>query len=363
MEYRKLGNTGLEVSVVGLGCAMLGSPDTSYAVRLIQRAIELGVNYMDAARAYRDAETKLGIALEGMRDRVVLSTKTGGKTRDEAWRDIETSLQELRTDHLENIHLHGIGPGEDMDIRTAPDGALTALIEAKEQGVTAHIGATSHRADTLVEALQRFPFEIILVPMNYVEQQPLEQLIPLCQERGVGVTIMKPLATGLLPAPLALKWLIGQPIHSAVPGATAIEEAEENSLLGNSGGVFDQSESAALTESKAYWDTRRCRICIDCLPCPAGINLPMDLGTDVIYDHYRTMGPEEFRTFTWSRRAMEQELPKRKRRIAQFRACTECGDCEPRCPYGLPIIEMLKQRIPGMIDMVNVFEELLAKEP
>jgi len=177
-----------------------------------------------------------------------------------------------------------------------------------------------------------------------------------------GVRIMKPLATGLLPPPLALKWLMNQPVHSAVPGATAIEEAEENSLLGCSGGALTDQEQADLIDSKAYWDTRRCQMCGDCLPCPVGINLPMVLGTDVIYDHYRTMGPQGFRAFSWSRHAMEIELPKRKAHIQRIQSCTDCGQCEPRCPHGLAITDMLKARLPAMLDMVSVFEQLLASD-
>jgi len=102
--------------------------------------------------------------------------------------------------------------------RTGPGGALEALLEARDQGIIGHIGCTAHTSRDLIASLEVFDFEVILVPMNLVERDPLAELIPLCQARGVGVTIMKPVATGLLPATLALKWLLNQPIASAVPG-------------------------------------------------------------------------------------------------------------------------------------------------
>jgi len=98
MLYRKLGKTGLDVSCIGLGCAQLGSSSTKYGVRLVQRALEVGINFFDVARTYRDSELKLGIALRGQREKAILSTKTGSKTRDDAWRDIHESLERLQTD-------------------------------------------------------------------------------------------------------------------------------------------------------------------------------------------------------------------------------------------------------------------------
>lgn len=360
MQYRKLGKTGLDVSIIGMGCAQLGSSSTEYGVRIVQRALDLGVNYFDTARGYRDAEIKIGIALKGQRQRAYISTKTGAKTRDEAWQQINESLERLQTDYVDNCHLHGLHLGEDLDKRLGEGGALEALIRAKEQGLVRHIGCTSHRSECLIEALKRYDFEVILVPMNLVEREPLEALIPLCQEKGVGVTIMKPVATGLLPARLALKWLANQPIASAVPGVTTIEEIEENALVGHLPDFqLAPEEEARIQQLQAYWEHRRCRICQLCMPCPQGIPVGIVLGTDVMYDHYRTMGRETFAAFSWSREAIERDLNERRQRIAQIEACDRCGVCEQKCPYGLPILEMLPATLPVMRDMVSIYERLL----
>ncbi|MFO7916955.1 MAG: aldo/keto reductase [Anaerolineae bacterium] len=359
MLYRDLGDTGLKVSTIGLGCAQLGSSSTDYAVNLVRRALELGVNYFDVARGYRDAEIKIGLALEGQREKAVISTKTGAKTRDDAWCEIHESLERLQTDHVENCHLHGLHSGDDMERRLGAGGSLEALLQAKEEGLIEHIGCTSHRSETLVEALHRFDFEVILVPMNFVEREPLDELIPLCQKKGVGVTIMKPVATGLLPAPLALKWLLNQPIASAVPGATEIHELEENALVGHEDLTLSTEEKAEIERLRQHWEHRRCRICGLCEPCPKGINIGGILGTDVMYDHYRTMGRERFKNFDWSRAAIERDLEQRKERIATIESCDYCGQCEERCPYGLPIMEMLHDTLPVMRDMVAIYQELL----
>ncbi len=361
MQYRTLGNTGLEVSCIGLGCAQLGNSTTEYGVRLVQRALELGINYFDAARGYWDAEVKLGLALRGQRERAILSTKTGAKARDEAWQHIHDSLARLQTDYLDNCHLHGLREGDDLRSRLGPGGALEALIEARDQGLIRHVGCTSHRSQVLVQALRQFDFDVILVPMNLVETDPLDELIPLCLDRGVGVTIMKPVATGLLPARLALRWLLNQPIASAVPGTTTLEELEQNASVGH---LLDptltpeeQVEVEALREGLEHV---RCRICGECEPCPQGISIGALLGTDVIYDHYRNMGAERFSTFSWSRATIDEDLVRREETISAIESCIRCGECEAQCPHGLPVMEMLQGMLPGIQEMITIYHEGLA---
>ena len=359
MRYRALGNTGLQVSSIGLGCVMLGSSTIDYAIRIVQRALELGVTFFDVARGYRDAEIKLGLALEGQRAKAIVSTKTSARRCDDAWRQLNESLERLRTDCVDNCHLHGLRSRQDIDERLGPGGALEALTRAKEQGLIRHIGCTSHRSELVIAAMNRFDFEIILVPMNIVEREPLEELIPLCHEKGVAVTIMKPVATGLLPAQLALKWLLNLPIASAVPGATTVREVEENALVGHHDITLTAEEQARVEDLRAGLEHTRCRICGKCLPCPQEIRISYILGTDIMYDHYRTMGRDGFRSFVWSRATIEQDLPKRQKCIAAIKSCTRCGECEARCPYGLPIVEILQSLVPAMTDMVGVYEQLL----
>jgi len=358
MEYRTLGKTGLRVSAIGLGTAQLGTVDTDYAVRLVRRALELGVTYLDTARGYHDSEVKIGLALEGQRNRVVLSTKTGAKTRDEAWQQITESLERLRTDHVDNCHLHALRAGDDIETRLGPGGALEALIEAKEQGVVRHIGCSAHTSRDVIDALGRYDFEVILVPMNLVNREPLQELIPLCQKKGVGVTIMKPVATGLLPATLALKWLLNQPIAAAVPGTTTLAQLEENVLVGHRDYALTGEDRAQVAAWQGRLEHVRCRICGKCLPCPQDIMLPIVLGTEVMYDHYRTMGGEQFRTFPWSQATIEQELDRRPKLISQIQSCTRCGECEPRCPHQLPIMDMLQGVLPAMNEMAAIYQEL-----
>jgi predicted aldo/keto reductase-like oxidoreductase len=359
MQYRELGQTGLRVSSIGLGCVQLASSRTEVAVPIVQRAVELGINYFDVAKGYGDAEIKLGLGVADCREDIVLSTKTGAKTKELAWNDIQASLNRLGTDYLDNVHLHALRSGEDMDQRLGAGGALEALVEAKSQGLIRHIGCSAHRSEFIIEALQRFPFEIILVPMNIVEREPLEKLIPLCLEKGVGITVMKPVATGLLPAALALKWLLNQPIATAVPGTTTLKELEENALVGHQDTTLTRAEQEQIQKIKEKFEHVRCRLCGLCMPCPQDIFIPVLLGTDVMFDHYRTMGPVGFRAFPWSRERIKSDLERRPKTIKMIESCTRCGECEKRCPHGLPVMDMLAAAVPVMRDMVQAYQEIM----
>ena len=357
MQYRRLGKTDMEVSVIGLGSAQIASSATEHAVRVVHRALETGVNYLDTARSYGNSEIILGEALKGRRKDVYVSTKTGATTRDGAWQHLQESLERLQTDYLDNWHLHGLKQGENLDTRLGPGGALEALIEARDQGLTRHIGCTSHMSRALIKALDRFDFEVILVPMNIVEREPLDELIPLCAEKDVGVTIMKPVATGLLPAALALKWLANQPIACAVPGCTTAEEVEQNAAVGALDDIsLTPDEERQVREWAVRLEHVRCRICRVCEPCPVGISIGTVLGTDVVYDHYRTMGPEAFAAFPWRSQKAKEDAETRREVVRQIEACTECEICQLRCPADLPIIDMLKATVPAMKDMLSIWE-------
>ena len=175
---RPLGSTGLNVAPIGLGAAQLGSSGYDHAKDIIFKALDLGVNYFDTARGYWDSEIKLGKALKGERENVIVSSKTTGKTKEEAAQHIEESLQRLQTDYIDNYHLHALANLDDVDVRLG--GPLEALVEAREVGKIRHIGVTGHTfPSVLVAALKRFKFDTFLVPLNIVEREPLAELIPL----------------------------------------------------------------------------------------------------------------------------------------------------------------------------------------
>lgn len=171
MEKRRLGRLGHPSSVVILGCAALGDVDQPTADRFVEQALAAGVNHLDVAASYGDAELRLGALMADVRSRVFLATKTGERERDAAWRQIHASLERLRTDRVDLLQLHAIGDLAELDRATGPGGALEAAVRARDEGIVGAIGITGHgphAAATHLEALRRFPFATVLTPLSAV---------------------------------------------------------------------------------------------------------------------------------------------------------------------------------------------------
>jgi aryl-alcohol dehydrogenase-like predicted oxidoreductase len=171
MERRRLGRLGHDSSVLIYGAAALGGVDQDTADTSIQEALDAGINHLDVAASYGDAELRLGPWMPRIRDQVFLATKTGDRDREGAWASINRSLERLQTDHLDLIQLHGVGDLGELDRATGPGGALEAALRAQEEGLVRAVGITGHgktAAQTHLEALHRFPFASVLTPMNPV---------------------------------------------------------------------------------------------------------------------------------------------------------------------------------------------------
>jgi len=178
MQKRKLGKTGLDVSVVGFGGTWISELNMPEAVKVIQRAFELGINYFDTAKLDGDSEEKLGAALKDVRDECVLATKTASRTRSESLTDFKSSLRRLKTDRLDLIQLHGIDDEKTLGKAVGPDGSLQMCKKARSKGLVDFIGVTGHKPHILIKAIETNEFDTILVPLNVVTRQALEELIP-----------------------------------------------------------------------------------------------------------------------------------------------------------------------------------------
>ena len=170
METRRLGRLGHSSSVLIYGAAALGDVDQDTADASVAEALDAGINHFDVAADYGDAEIRLGPNMAAMRDRIFLATKTGRRTREEAWSEINRSLERLRTDHVDLIQMHAVCDLDNLDLVTGADGSLEAAIRAKDEGMVGAIGITGHGHDAPAvhtEALRRFDFDSVLTPLNY----------------------------------------------------------------------------------------------------------------------------------------------------------------------------------------------------
>ena len=327
MEYTNLGNTGLKVSRLGFGGIPIQRITQEEATALIHKLPEYGINYIDTARGYTVSEEYLGIAMEGIRDKFVLATKSMARTREAMEKDIETSLKNLRTDHIDLYQVHNAPPAQ-MKIVTGEGGALEALLEAKAAGKIGHIGITAHEIGTFEMALDMDWVETIMFPYNFVELQAAD-LIKKCAEKGKGFICMKPLAGGAIEnAPLAMRFIASnKDITVNIPGMANEDELKQNVAAACDPAPLSDEDLREVQNIRDTLGNQFCRRCNYCQPCTMGINISFCFTINGYLTRY---GLKDWAIGRYKGMAVEPN------------ACIECGMCESRCPYHLPIIEMLK---------------------
>lgn len=328
MEYTTLGKTGLKVSRLGFGGIPIQRIDEEGTGRLVDRMIEAGINYIDTARAYTVSEEYLGKALKGRRERFILATKCRAESREQFAAGIDTSLKMLQTDYIDLYQFHNPSVA-DFEALIAPGGALEAMKEAKEAGKIRHIGITAHSLEVFRRALETDWVETIMFPYNIVESQGME-LIAACQEKNIGFIDMKPMAGGAIEDKnLALRYVLSNPaVTVAIPGMAAEEELEQNIAASSNTAPLTEEELKACEQVRAVLGNDFCRRCNYCAPCTAGISIP----NVFLFAGYL----ERYGLADWAKQrynALEVKAD----------ACVECGECESRCPYHLPIREKMKK--------------------
>ncbi|MBS7625365.1 aldo/keto reductase [Candidatus Bathyarchaeota archaeon] len=346
MIKRRLGRTNLMVSIIGFGAIKLPQVDLETSTKVLNRALDLGMNFIDTARSYGDSEEKIGFALSGRRDEFYLSTKTHALTYDDAVKDIERSLKSLRTDYIDIYMCHNPNHPSKFEKVMSPNGPLKALKEAKSKGIIGHIGFSCHRYhETMEKGIRSGEFDVIMIAYNLLNDELLdERILSLAKEMDVGVIAMKPLAGGFLAAPpaalankskipinaeTALRFILSNDaIATAIPGMMRVEEVEENARIGENFLSMSEEEKRMLMEVAGSLGKEFCRGCGYCQPCPQGILIPIILRHLTYYKYYDM-----------------REWAKGRYRMVEVKAdsCLKCGQCVEKCPYNLNIPEMLAE--------------------
>ena len=354
MQTRRLGRTNLQVSIVGFGGTWISELPMPQAVDVVRRAFELGINYFDTAKLDGDSEEKIGDALQDVRDKVVIATKTGSRTKKESLEDFKSSLKRLKTDRLDIIQLHGIDDEKTLAKAMGSDGSLQTCKEARRQGLVDFIGITGHKPQVLTKAVESGEFDTVLVPLNIVTRQALEELLPAAKAHDVGVVAMKPLSaktstliTCLYQPSLslvsdepelkallgqnsgemvssALRYVLSQDVAAVIPGLKSVGEVETAAKTG------EQFSELTLREQKKFSFNlgSHCRDCGQCMPCPENINIPAVLRFHSLHSGYGLKA--------WAKKlygGLEVKADK----------CNGCGACEGKCPYKLSITHMMKK--------------------
>ncbi len=330
MEYRILGKTGLKISRLGFGGIPIQRIDAEGTKGLIHQLMDAGVNFIDTARGYTVSEEYLGYALEGIRDRFILATKSMAVTKEAMAADIDKSLSNLRTDHIDLYQIHNPSY-ENYEKIIAPGGALEALFEAKEAGKIGHIGLTTHSTALLEKAMEQDWVETLMFPYNIVETQA-EALIARCAEKNIGFIDMKPLAGGAIEnAALALRYIAANPnVTVIIPGMADPKELSQNLAALEDTSPLSEGEWASIEAIRKTLGTQFCRRCNYCAPCTVGIPISAVFLMEGYFSRY---GLQE-----WAKGRYDSL-------VKHASDCIECGVCETRCPYDLPIRQMLKTAV------------------
>ncbi|MDY4834171.1 MAG: aldo/keto reductase [Frisingicoccus sp.] len=328
MEYVTLGKTGLKISRMGFGGIPIQRIDADGTKKLMKMLVEKGLNYIDTARGYTVSESFIGEGIEGMRDRFVLATKSMSRTKEAMAKDIDISLENLRTDYIDLYQVHNPNMEQLLTV-IGEGGALEALKEAKEAGKIGHIGITVHSLEVFEKALEMDWVETIMFPYNIVERQG-EELIHKCSEKNIGFIDMKPLAGGAIEdGRLALRFVCANPdVTVVIPGMYDVSEIEKNMEAVEDVSELTAEELEAMEKVRKQLGTNFCRRCNYCQPCTVGINIS---GCFLFQGYLDRYGLEDWAKDRYGAMAVKAG------------ACVECGACETRCPYNLPIRQMLKK--------------------
>jgi len=346
MEKIRLGKTNMMVSRLGFGGIPIQRDSEEEAVAIVKRCLELGVTFLDTANAYTTSEERIGKAIAGKREGIVIATKTTARNREGVEEHLHLSLQRLGVDYIDLYQFHNVSDSNALKTVLDPEGPMAVVKGAQKAGRIRHIGITSHQIDTAKEAVKSGQFETIMFPFNVVTSEASEDLLPLCRKCDVGFIAMKPLAGGMLEnVTIAFKYLMQFPDLLLIPGIEKIHEIDEIVTVMKKPSTMTEEEQQEIQRLRKKMGTRFCRRCDYCQPCEAEIPISVVMQSR---SFMKRLPPES--TFSgWIAAAMEKAA-----------GCTQCGDCEERCPFDLPIREMIAESVHSYEEAKKRYQERLA---
>lgn len=321
-----LGSTGITVNKNGFGALPIQRISQGDAVQLVRMAYDAGIRFFDTARWYSDSEVKLGEAFDGIRENVYIATKTGAADADGMWRDLETSLNNLRTDYIDIYQFHNPAfcpvPG-------GADGLYDAAMEAKRQGLIRHIGITNHRLHVAKEAVMSGLYETLQFPFCYISGERETELVELCREHNMGFIAMKALSGGLITNSRAAYAYLAQ-FDNVLPiwGIQRENELAEFISYISEPPVMDEEISEVIRKDREELCGEFCRGCGYCMPCPVGIEINNAARMSLMLRRAPTKA--------W----LTEEWQKKMELITH---CLHCGKCSSHCPYGLDTPSLLEK--------------------
>lgn len=335
MRNITLGMTGITTPQNAFGALPIQRVSLETAVTLLRRAHEGGMTFFDTARAYSDSEIKVGAAFEGMRDKVYIASKTQAKTPDQFWKDLDTTLTNLKTDYLDIYQFHCVSrcyaPGDGT-------GMYEAMLEAKKQGKIRHIGITAHLIAVAEEIAASGLYETLQFPFSYLASEREIALVRACEEKNMGFIAMKGLAGGLLTNSRACMAFMSQFEALPIWGIQREEELDQWLSFFSEDVTLDDEISAFIEEDKKALQGDFCRGCGYCMPCTAGIQINQCARMSQLI---RRAPSENFKGEFW------------QKEMAKIEDCVDCGLCKSKCPYGLDTPNLLRKNLADYRNIIS----------
>lgn len=330
MEKVRLGKTNLIVTKLGWGGIPIQRVGEREAVSVIRGVMEMGVNLLDTARAYTNSEHRVGLALQKVSKPIILSSKSAVKT-GKIYQEVHESLKQMKVKKIHIYHLHNVSNAEDYEKVISREGAYEGLMRARDEGLIDHIGISSHNLSVLERAIEDGHFEVMMTCYSFLEPDAGKKLFPLARAKDVGVLAMKSFSGGVIEeVGPALRYVLSTPDIVPIPGSETLEKAQENWKIFMEGGALTEKDKERIEAIRKEYDHQFCRRCDYCQPCTEKISIQFIVGLKSIFKRF---GPQA------------DELGWMKNLIERARNCSECGECLPRCPYQLPIPDLIKDNL------------------
>jgi len=328
MEKMRLGRTGLMVSRSGFGALPIQRISFEESRELLLKAYESGINYFDTARQYSDSEEKIGYALSGVRENIIIATKSHAEDKKTLFEHLETSLKNLKTDYIDIYQLHNPATLPDPN---DPDGLYAGMLEAKRNGLIRHIGITNHSIKNAIDAAESGLYETVQFPLNSLASDEDLKLVGICRQLDIGVVAMKAMSGGLITNPATTFAFLRQ-YDNVIPiwGLQKVSELEDFIALENNPPVLDESMWKIINRDRSELAGDFCRGCGYCLPCPAGIDIPNQARISLM------MNRSPYAEYLEDGYRDKMEL---------IKSCINCGHCRDNCPYGLDTPNLLKREL------------------
>jgi predicted aldo/keto reductase-like oxidoreductase len=325
----RLGKSGLEVTRIGFGGIPIQRLSEQQAVKVIQRALDGGLNWIDTANDYGNSEERIGKAIRKYpRSTVLVFTKGTGRNPEALKEQIELSFKRLQVDYIDLYQFHIVPDRETWKIMQE-NGSFDLVREYREKGRIRHIGASAHSRDTAREVIEHPEIEVLQFPFNFVVEDEGRELVDACRREEIGFIAMKPLGGGALEdASACIRFLLGIPNIVADPGFEHIEEVDEVLSLWKEGAALSEENRRTIARLRRELGTRFCRRCGYCQPCPQGVKIVSLMTMETLVKRF----PAGRLAEDWIAGAAES-----------VEKCIECGDCEEKCPYELSIMEEIRR--------------------